>query len=101
MRTRAYGIVRCDRSGRQTAAHVAQIRALARRYDFDLDGIVLRASDARFPTLLAALSAAGVRALVIPSVADVAGWLDAMRQDADVWTLIPPGRWPRRPVPGS
>ncbi|MGO4648810.1 hypothetical protein AB4305_28220 [Nocardia sp. 2YAB30] len=101
MRTRAYGIVRCDRSGRQTAVHVAEIRTLAQRNDFDLREIFVRNSDADFGILLATLSTSGVVALVVPSVVHITGWLDAMRQDADVWTLIPLGRWPRHPVPGS
>ena len=53
MKPTAYGIVRWDRSGPQTAEHVAEIRALAQRNDFDLRGIFVRDSDANFGLLLA------------------------------------------------
>ncbi|WP_028477386.1 hypothetical protein [Nocardia sp. CNY236] len=94
---KAYGIVRGDRSGRHTTAHVHAIRTLARHKDFDLHRIFVRDSDADFGLLLATLGTSGTVTLVVPSVLHVTGWLDVMRRNADVWTVLPPTCWPRHP----
>ncbi|WP_157117351.1 hypothetical protein [Nocardia vaccinii] len=70
------------------------IRALAAERGWDLRGVFLERSDESFPLLLASLGLSGFAAVVVPSIAHVSGWLDLLRQSADVWTLDPPCRWP-------
>lgn len=99
-RAHAYGIVRRDRSGAETSEQLAQVQVLADRLDFQLRGVLVTESDADFGLLLATFALSGISALLVPCVLDLTGWLDAVRQDVDVWTLEPLGRWPRRPAPG-
>lgn len=99
-RIRAYAIVRRDRSGRETSEQLAQVRVLADRLDFQLRGVLVAESDTDFGRLLATFARSDISALLVPSVLHLTGWLDAVRQDVEVWTLAPLGRWPRRPAPG-
>ena len=98
---RAYGIVRSDLSGDATDLDVQRLRGLSRRYGFDLRGVRIEHGDADFGLLLATLEPSRITALIVPTVAHLAGWLDAVRQDASVWTLRPAGCWPRLNVPGK
>jgi hypothetical protein len=95
MKPRAYGIVRVDIVKAATDEYVDDIRSLARIHGWDLRAVFEEPSDASFPVLFATLESSGVAAVVVPSVAHVAGWMDVLRQAVDVWTLCPHRRWLR------
>lgn len=98
---RAYAIVRVDYSGTDSSSHVTQLERLAAERGHELvgGGVLLARSDSTFCVLLATLDLGGVCAILVPSIVHVAGWLEVMRRDVEVWTVLPPGRWPRRPAP--
>ncbi|WP_433194437.1 hypothetical protein ACQP1G_37660 [Nocardia sp. CA-107356] len=93
-RVRAYGIVSLDRSGPQAAADVQAIREVARFARLDLRAVSVMYS-ADLSVLLASFAASGIGVVIVPSVLHLTGWLDAVRRDCEVWTLSPPGYWPR------
>ncbi|MEU0539632.1 hypothetical protein [Nocardia sp. NPDC005978] len=99
--TSAYGIVRSDRSGEDTGDHIGALRRFARHHGFDLRAILVEPCDKDFSLLLATFAPSGIRAVIVPDVLHVSGWLDAMRQDVDVWSLTPIGHWPRNPLSGK
>ncbi len=96
MRLRAYGIVLSDEPGLRTDADVGAIRTLARRNGMHLCAISVVGSDADLSLLLASFPSSGIGAVLVPSVRQLMGWLDALRAEADVWTVAPRGYWPRR-----
>lgn len=98
---RACGIVRSDLSGDGTDLDVERDRGLSRRHGFDLCAVRVERGDADFGLLLATLAPSHITVLIVPTVAHVSGWLDAVRQDAHVRTLRPAGCWPRLDVPGT
>ncbi|MEV6138188.1 hypothetical protein AB0L63_19410 [Nocardia sp. NPDC051990] len=93
-RVRAYGIVIWDRSGEQAPAEVATIREVARHAWLDLRAVSVVGS-ANLSVLLASFATSGIDVVIVPIVLRPTGWLDAVRRDCDVWTLSPPGYWPR------
>ncbi|NKY87534.1 hypothetical protein [Nocardia veterana] len=97
----AYGIVRSDLSGDETELDAARVRDLSARHGFDLCAVRIENGDADFGLLLATLAPSHVTALIVPTVAHLIGWLDAVRQDASVWTVRPAGCWPRLDAPGT
>jgi hypothetical protein len=94
-RARAYGLVSWDRSGPQAATDMQSIRQVARDAKLDLRAVSVVRSDADLSVLLAGLSVSGISVVVVPTVLHLTGWLDVVRRDCDVWTLAPPGYWPR------
>lgn len=95
-RIRAYGIVHSEWPGPRTDADVHAIRDLARRSGMYLCAISVVHPGSDLSLLLASLPSSGIDAVLVPSVVPLAGWLDVVREKADVWTLSPHGRWPRR-----
>ncbi|MBF6183376.1 hypothetical protein [Nocardia otitidiscaviarum] len=73
---------------------------MAERLDFELREVLAADSDENFAALFSSFELSGIDALLVPSVMHVAGWMDAVRHHVDVWTLDPPGRWPRHCPPG-
>ncbi|MBF5001818.1 hypothetical protein IRT45_32335 [Nocardia sp. BSTN01] len=98
---RAYGIVRSDLSGDDTELDAARVRDLSGRHGFDLCAVRIEHGDDDFGLLLATLAPSHITVLIVPTVAHVTGWLDAVRQDASVWTVRPAGCWPRLDAPGA
>ncbi|WP_433204656.1 hypothetical protein ACQP1G_16370 [Nocardia sp. CA-107356] len=99
-RTAAQAIVRRDQSGPDTSAHVEQLEKLSADQDFELVGgkVLILDSDTDFPLLLSALTVNEIHKILIPTVLHVTGWLDVMCRGAEVWTVHPPGHWPRKPA---
>ncbi|MFX0581097.1 hypothetical protein [Nocardia nepalensis] len=83
-----------DRSGEHASAEVATIREAARYARLDLRAVSVVRS-ANLSVLLASFATSGINVVIVPSVLHLTGWLDAVRRDCDVWTLSPPGYWPR------
>ncbi|WP_157556827.1 hypothetical protein [Nocardia acidivorans] len=93
----AYALIRTDRS---KDLETDRISNLAARLGFELRGILVADSDADFAALFASFELSGITALLAPSVLHMTGWMDVVRHHVDVWTLDPPGRWPRHSTPG-
>ncbi|MEU7140414.1 hypothetical protein ABZ942_13260 [Nocardia sp. NPDC046473] len=103
MTVHAYAIVRLDLSGSQGDAHVASLEALAasRRVQLAAGGVLLAQSDSSFCQLLAGLDFEAVDVVMVPSAAQIKGWLGVLRHSAEVWTALLPQRWPRCRVMAS
>ncbi|MFX0581036.1 hypothetical protein [Nocardia nepalensis] len=99
-RMRAYGIVNLDRSEPCVATDVQAIREIARYARLDLRAVSVMRS-ANLSVLLASFAASGIGVVIVPSVLHLTGWLDAVRRDCEVWTLSPPGYWPRIHASGA
>ena len=98
---RAYGIVRSDLSKDAADQDIQRIRDLSRRCGFELCAVRVEHGDSDFGLLLATFAPSHITALIVPTVAHLTGWLDAVRQDASVWTVRPAGCWPRLDAPGT
>ncbi|WP_280385915.1 hypothetical protein [Nocardia wallacei] len=94
-----YGIVRADLAGVVAEDCVREIRRWAHGHGFDLRGIECVYSDTSFPLLIATLRPSRITAVAVPSLIHVAGWVDALRSEADVWTMHPLRCWPHRTAP--
>ncbi|WP_433657936.1 hypothetical protein ACQPW1_39425 [Nocardia sp. CA-128927] len=102
MTVHAYAIVRLDYSGPQADVHVAGLETLAASHGVELaaGGVLLAQSDSSFSRLLAGLDFEAVDVVMVPSAAQIKGWLGVLRHSAEVWTALPPQRWPRcRAIP--
>lgn len=97
----AYALLRTDKSALTEAGESERLGDLAERLGFDLRGILAAESDADFAALFASFELSGITALLVPSVLHMTGWMNVVRHHVDVWTLNPPGRWPRHCTPGS
>lgn len=96
----AYALLRTDKSERLESIETGRISDLAERLGFELRGILAADSDTDFAPLFASFELSGISALLVPSVLHITGWMDVVRHHVDVWTLDPPGRWPRHSTPG-
>ncbi len=96
MNPRSYGIVRLDIAQSATNRYVDDIRALAVAQRWDLRAVFVEPSDAWFPLLVSSLDVPATGVVVVPSSLHLGGWMDAIRQSVDVWTLYPRLRWARR-----
>lgn len=94
----ALGIVRVDLAGAQAHGYVAEVRRWALEHDFMLRDIEQVWSEASFPLLIATLSCSDIGAVVVPELAHLTGWADAVRCEAELWALHPLHRWPRLPI---
>ncbi|NNH75662.1 hypothetical protein HLB23_38420 [Nocardia uniformis] len=97
----AYAVVRSDKSRQNESHDAAQLDELAERLGFEICGMLAADSDAEFSQLFASFELSGISALLVPSVLHISGWMAVVRDHVDVWTLDPPGRWPRHCVPGT
>ncbi|WP_378733308.1 hypothetical protein [Nocardia brasiliensis] len=91
MTGRAYAIVRLDHSGPAADAHIADLEALASDHGVELvsGGVLLTQSDSSFCLLLAGLDFDTVDVVLVPTVAQISGWLGVLRHRAAVWTALP------------
>ncbi|MBF6238694.1 hypothetical protein IU474_16720 [Nocardia otitidiscaviarum] len=96
----AYALFRTDKCPDPESDETARIVGLAERLGFELREVLATDSDADFAWLFASFELSGISALLVPSVMHVTGWMDVVRYHVDVWTLDPPGRWPRHRTPG-
>lgn len=94
---RAYGIVRSDIVGTQTGQWVRIIRRWANVHGFELRCVETVDSDISYPLLIATLRPAGIDALAVPALGHFDGWIAAVRDEVDLWTMLPLRRWPRQP----
>jgi hypothetical protein len=90
----AFRLVRADLSDPHTGDCLGEIRRWAPDHGYDLRGIDCSYSDASYPLLIATLRPSGISAVAVPSLAHVAGWMDALRTEVEVWTMHPLHRWP-------
>ncbi|NNH76053.1 hypothetical protein HLB23_40460 [Nocardia uniformis] len=96
----AYALLRTDKTDQLEFVETERIGDLAERLGFELRGILTADSDADFAPLFASFELSGITALLVPSVLHMTGWMGVVRHHVDVWTLDPPGRWPRHSAPG-
>ncbi|MEC3915518.1 hypothetical protein [Nocardia sp. CDC160] len=96
----AYALFRTDKSDFLQPVETGRLNLLAESLGFELRGILIAESDADFAPLFASFELSGITALLVPSVLHMTGWMNVVRQAVDVWTLDPPGRWPRHTAPG-
>ncbi|NQE89459.1 hypothetical protein [Nocardia terpenica] len=93
----AYGIVRADIAGSEVSAQIQQLRQWASARGLRLRGISVVWSEASFPLLIASLAGPDISAVVVPALTHLGAWRAAVRVEADLWSLHPLHRWPRRP----
>lgn len=97
----AYALLRTDKSEHVEAVGKQRLGDLAEHLGFELRDTLVAESDTDFATLFASFELSGITALLVPSVLHMTGWMDVVRHHVDVWTLDPPGRWPRHCTPGG
>ncbi|MGV9832929.1 hypothetical protein ACWDUL_01810 [Nocardia niigatensis] len=99
-RPRAYALFRVDKSWQPGSRDAERLKELAERLGFEVREVLAANSDAEFSRLFASFELSGISALLVPSVLHISGWVAVVRDNVDVWTLDPPGRWPRQCTPG-
>jgi len=98
----AYGLVRADIADRVSSGdRVTEIQRWAQEQDFALFDVATVASPVAFQLFLVSLRPCGISAVVVPGLWHVDGWRAAINTEADLWTLHPLHRWPRRLPPPS
>src|SRR5262249_46351284 len=96
MARQAYAIVRQYLSGNATGGLIERIRRLALDLQLDLcDDVQVVDDDTDFGLLLATFEDSQITTLLLVSVVQVTGWLDAIRQSVDMVTLDPLMHWRR------
>ncbi len=94
----ALAIVMRDPSGPDATREVAELETIATAEHFSLlsGQVVVVESDAELAVLLATAPRDEGVVILVGTLAHVAVWLQEMRRHAEVWTLVPRRRWPRR-----
>lgn len=98
VRQRAYGIVRADIVGELADDWARVIRQWAVVHGFELRCVETIVSDAAYPLLIATLRPSGITALAVPSLGHFDAWIAAVRDEVDVWTMLPLRRWPSQSI---
>ncbi len=93
----ALGVVCCELSGPDASQHADEIEAFTQQNSLELADrrVHVVPTETELALLLAHRADDAVEVIVVPRAAHLAGWLDAMRHQADVHALVPPSRWRR------